>query len=232
MNDQKMTGREVLEEAMRQYDMTYCDSFPPCEEEINLGRVYDEKMSKLIKKSKNPFWYYIRKIGKMAAMLVLVLGVVMGMSLISHGERKISSDLYAKPHIVRPDYLIYYCTSSEDAPKKIETKFELTYIPEGYILTDRHSYYKKVITIWYEDGQGNIITFEQKLLSSGVGVDLTKDTVETIRIRDVNVLCIRGGGITVFFWGNYGYTFRLNFYGECSQEEIVRMIESMQKVRD
>ena len=58
MSKKKMTGREVLEEALRGCCSAYCDQYPRYEGEIDLGDDYENYMNNLIKRSKNPFQRY------------------------------------------------------------------------------------------------------------------------------------------------------------------------------
>ncbi|MBQ9747331.1 MAG: hypothetical protein IJV98_00965 [Clostridia bacterium] len=68
MSEHGMTGREVLMEAMRQYDRTYCEQYPP---------ITGEKARRL-HRERTPLTGYMARFGKRAAMLVCALGILFG----------------------------------------------------------------------------------------------------------------------------------------------------------
>ena len=64
MTEKEISGRNKLREAMRICDLTYCNKFPPSNQEIHYSRKYLRKIDKLIKKSKNPIRWYFNTAGK------------------------------------------------------------------------------------------------------------------------------------------------------------------------
>ncbi len=77
MNHESMTGREILEQAMRQYDKKYCDRFPPME--MTAGeRAQNRRASR-------PFLGWLAPLGRRAAGAVLAVAMLLACGL-SHTQ--------------------------------------------------------------------------------------------------------------------------------------------------
>lgn len=236
MADKKMTGREVLEEAMRQYDQSYCEAFPPCEDEIDLGADYRSRMDKLMRRSKHRFWHSLYKIGGYVAVLALVIGIAFASPTVLHGEHKLTSTLYS--HTTVGDRTITwfkFLPDTDGAPKYLETLFAPTYVPEGFVLVEQETYryYKEYLFYVFENADGDRIYFTQETISHGVGYDPTIRTIEILQVHDFEVVYVSGGeGNIDLFWSNHGYAFQLEVPNTFSKEECIKILDFVQKVRE
>ena len=98
MSKKKMTGREVLEEALRRYCSVYCDQYPRYEGEIDLGDDYENYMNNLIKRSKNPFQRYFNTIGKRVAGIAAALLIVFSCSMTVSAVREPVVEFFTNIH--------------------------------------------------------------------------------------------------------------------------------------
>ena len=234
MTDKECSGRDVLKEALRQSDLTYCDEFPQSELEMTFDNNKFRKMERQIKRSQRHWGRFLLRIGKYAAVFILMVGVILGGTISVYGESKFTADLYAEPYFVNPSLMIYrFSYSTEGAPKKLEELFAPTYVPDGYILTEKKlSVYRRDLIYRYENEEGDCIIFEQMTISHGVGFDINKTVVEVLKIRDLDVVYAESDGLTTMFWGNYGYAFKISLYGKFAKEEAFQVFESIRKVRE
>ena len=131
MSKKKMTGREVLEEALRVCCSTYCDQYPRYEGEIDLGDDYENYMDNLIRRSKNPFQRYFNTLGRrvagIAAAMLIAFSCAMTVKAVREPVVEFFTNIYEK--FVE---IIFGEDDIAKAPDTIETVYTLGFIPDGY----------------------------------------------------------------------------------------------------
>ena len=240
MTDKKMTGREILIAAMEQYDITYCDEFPPIEAELQFDKECEKNLRKLIRRLNNPFRNYFNTAGRCAAgiaaaILVMICFLAFSKDILTYGERKFTSEFYSYTREDSPD-IIYYrfpLGDIESAPKSLRTLFEISYIPEGYELVEHtlNRFGSKENLYYYENTGGEYIIFQQSTLGHGIGFYLPQFAVEEWQYQDIMIVYAKNDRCTYIYWGNYGYTFKLELSSGLSEEECMKIFESVRRVR-
>ena len=95
MSKKKMTGRKVLEEALRGCCSTYCDQYPRYEGEIDLGDDYENYMDNLIKRSKNLFRRYFNTAGRRVAGIAAAMLIAFSCSMTVKAVREPVVEFFA-----------------------------------------------------------------------------------------------------------------------------------------
>jgi len=133
MSKKKMTGREVLEEALRGCCSTYCDQYPRYEGKIDLGDDYEKYMHNLIKRSKNPIQRYFNTIGRRVAGIAAAMLIAFGCSMTVKAVREPVVEFFANIYDTFLE-IRFGKDDIEKAPVTIETVYTLGFIPDGYMV--------------------------------------------------------------------------------------------------
>ena len=227
MSKKKMTGREVLEEALRGCCSTYCDQYPRYEGEIDLGDDYENYMNNLIKRSKNPFQRYFNTIGKrvagIAAAILIVFSCSMTVSAVREPVVEFFTNIYEK--FVE---IFFEEDAIAKAPDTIETVYILGTIPGDYVID--HFIIDDVATdmIW-RNNDGNRIVFSQGILHGSFVVDTEETAYDIIERNGKKIAYSEKYGIKSFFWNSTEYEFSLTIPSNISNEEAFVLIESIKK---
>ena len=238
MSEKEISGRKRLKEALEQYEMTFLNEFSTTEEEIYYSKKHRRKMDHILKRARFSWLTPFEKIGKCVAILAVVFLLAFSKDVFSYGEHKYTSELYSYTMEELPDVTWYrFSREEEGAPKVLETLFEPTYIPENFELVGQHTSrnFQKTHSYCFENVNGADIWFFQNTLSYGVGLNEAKRTIEILQVDDIEVVYATATddeGSTILFWGNYGYTFRLQVPNTFSKEECIKILKSIQKVRE
>ena len=192
----------------------------------------------LRKKQRRHKYQWLKKlcqIGGYAAIFAFLLSMAVSNTWLLHGEYKLTAELESYTTERRPSVRYFsYSTDALVAPWSLQTLFELTYIPEGYVLTEHHAYRYglKEQVFDFRNEAGEVIVFSQKTLSGGVGYDTAYYEIEIIPYRDGEAVCAKSeNGISVL-WSDYGYRFELKVSDGISLEECLQMMSSIRKVRE
>ena len=225
MNEKNLTGEAVLKEALYQYSLTYCDEFPPCDEEIHLDEIYQRKMEKLIKRSKNPFQRYFNTAGKRAAGIAAAILVFFGCSMTVSAVRKPVVEFFTNAYEKLVEFF-YDDESIANAPSMIETVYTLGYVPEGYELKEikRRSGF---IDYTWKNENGSQIFMSQRILAGTSTLDNENSNFTIIYRLGVKIAFIEKFSGKAFKWNSAEYEFYLTVPNDFSLEECMILIESL-----
>lgn len=107
----------------------------------------------------------------------------------------------------------------------IEEVYELTYLPEGYILDTKNISYTAT-KFEYINSTGNYIYFEQHTIDgSEVAVDNEIGYSQIKEIKEYNVYYRFTDKYHYYIWHNGKYSFKINSTTPLSNEQIVLIIE-------
>ena len=106
----------------------------------------------------------------------------------------------------------------------IEEVYELTYLPEGYSLTDKNV--RPLRIKWeYTNEDNNMIKFEQRILNrSDFHVDSESGYSQMKEIEEYDVYYRFTDKYYYYIWHNSKYSFKINSTTPLSNEQIVLMI--------
>lgn len=225
MTDKKMTGREILIAAMEQYDITYCDEFPPIEAELQFDKECEKNLRKLMRRLNNPFRNYFNTAGRRAAGIAAAILVFFGCSMTVSAVRKPVVEFLTNVY----EKLVEFFFDEEsitNAPSTIETVYALGCEPEGYELKEieRANVYVKYIL---SDDNGNEIVFSQNVLGGVITLDNEKSNYTIFYSSGVKIGYVEKFGVKAFEWNSSEYKFSLTVPSGFSLEECVILIESL-----
>ena len=118
-------------------------------------------------------------------------------------------------------------SDTDDTGKRIEDIYELTYIPEGYVLESSVEYSTRVKYI-YANSDGKKIRFTQELLDTiSFYADIEIGYNKVVGISLYDVYCKDTKEHIGYMWNDGKYMFRLTMEAEISTEELKLIIEGI-----
>lgn len=227
MSKKKMTGREVLEEALRGCCSTYCDQYPRYEGEIDLGDDYENYMDNLIRRSKNPFQRYFntagRRVAGIAATMLIAFSCSMTVKAVREPVVEFFTNIYEK--------LVEIFFGEDDiakAPDTIETVYTLGFIPDGYEV-DRFIIDDSATSMLWRNAQGDMIVLSQGVLDGSFTVDVEESNCDIIERNGKKIVYAEKYGRRYFFWNSTEYEFSLTVSSNISEDEVFALIDSLKK---
>jgi hypothetical protein len=227
MLKKKMTGREVLEEALRRCCSDYCDQYPRYEGEIDLGDDYENYMNNLIKRSKNPFPRYFNSVGRRVAGIVAAILIVFSCSMAVSAVRgpvaEFLVDVYA-------EFIKIYFGDDDiaKAPKTLETIYTLGVIPDGYEMGESFVGTYMTNLTWINEN-GDRLALSQDVLGGSLILDAEGTNYDVVEWNNKKIVCAEKYGRRFFFWNSTEYAFTLTVSSDISVEEVLALIDSLIK---
>ena len=115
----------------------------------------------------------------------------------------------------------------EDYPQTIEKEFEFTYIPEGYVLSDK-TVKKFVVAYIYEDSDKNKIILNQKVVDS-TEVKFDKESGYTMVFStDITEVYSHEDHINVYVCKLNDYILHIHLNSEITEEELCKIIDGIE----
>ena len=227
MSKKKMTGREVLEEALRRCCSTYCDQYPRYEGEIDLGYDYERYMNRLIKRSKNPFQRYFNTTGRRIAGIAAAVLIVFSCSMTVKAVRKPIVEFITN---IYEEFVEIFFEKDDvaNAPDAIETVYTLGFIPEGYNIEQSLIGDTLIFMVWKNE-TGEILIFSQNTLDASSILDTEESNYDVIEWGGHRIAFAEKYGAKHFYWNSDQYAFSLTVSSDMPQEQIFSLIDSLKK---
>jgi len=222
------SDERILETALKVQQERYLSGLPDDSEleSISFTGEFEEKMRKLIRYQKNPFFTFISTTGKRVACIIIAIIVIATTTVFS-------VEALRKPFI---NFIIEiyekYSTIIFDGEGKTESDAPLifenhkpSYIPDGYEIS-RSEELLMYQFIEYTNEDGNIIMFEQSLGdNSQVGIDTENTETEIIEINTYSGIYFENKGFKTIIFSNNTYVFILT--GNLEKSELIKIAESV-----
>ena len=122
---------------------------------------------------------------------------------------------------------VEYETDS-DVPETIETEYTMEYVPEGFEKTDELCNDAGVWIQWINTDNA-LISFDQMLINqSNMHLDNDHSVDDNITIEETIIYrTVSGNGFNAYSWSNGEYVFVISCTAYISEEEIIKMFESV-----
>ena len=121
-----------------------------------------------------------------------------------------------------------FVNDDKNTVSTIEEVYELTYIPEGYVLADRAVSDASVSTIYYDES-GNLIMLDQCPLgaSNNIIIDNDTDNVAVIDHNGTEIYVRATEKTTTYIWLDEKYLLTIICSNELIENEVLKTIEGI-----
>lgn len=217
------TDLELFKQALNEgLELRIQSTIDSCTEEIACSKEHIAACKAIIRGTyKNrPLWSDAKI--KIAAIIAAATMLLAGCTAIYKDEIK----TFIK-HIYEEYIEIIFGERGDGAPKNIEEVYELTYIPEGYNLK-KSTIDEIIVGYTYLSATGEEIIFNQQPLSAYHGFDNENGYSSTIMLENHEVFYKKSDLYSTYLWSDGKYSLSLTTSEVFSDEELIKIINSIQ----
>ena len=225
MRKKKKTGREALEEALRKSFADYHRQFPDSEEEIALGKDYENYMDGLIRRSKNPTPLHFRTAWGRAACVAAAVLIAFTCSMTVSAVRTPVVNFLTNAYDQFTE-ILFDDADIEKAPNTLETVYTLGFVPEGYVEENCNITDSLTHMVWTNEKNEQII-FRQRTLTGSSTVDNEHTDWDIIFINEQKIEYAHIGTTRNYFWSFDEYFFYLKIPDSISHDTALDLIQSL-----
>lgn len=222
MSELKEAFREA---ARRQFAMV------PAEGELDwvFSPRFERKMRRIIRAQAHGYWNLVnttaKRVAIAAAIIVMLLSSVLAIKPVRERVIKFFIEVYE-------DYFEIRFGEEEkddiDPTPKPMVRYTLTELPEGYEEVRYVEFEHLLWTEWQND-EGSGITLQQEPGTNEITLDNIDGLLQNIGSENLNISYQKNINSTTFVWNQYEYVFYLNVHEKVTTEEILNMINSIDK---
>lgn len=186
---------------------------------------FEKRMKKLVAREATHPWAIRHPVAKnlIAAVIVIILLFALSMSVGAVRDKVVNFFL---KHFQDHDEITF------DLPQKdtIETEYEISSIPQGFVLLSKNSANPSIISWTYSNENGSTILFRQYLASPShsTTIDNERTQMKTIEVDDQIVFVSEDYKVLTLIWDYDGYVFWLMVDKNCfSLETTIEIYRSV-----
>lgn len=191
--------------------------------ELQYSEEFEEKMQRLIRRHKKPYYRLINTAAKrvaciVAALLIAAAGTVLSVDALREGVKNFIVEVYEKFSRVT-------FQEDSDAPDTIEEYYAPCFLPEGYELSeiDKETW---IYSIEYKNENNNTIFYQQQCIGNeGEKID-TEDTVTEELDKGLYIWKSKVKTKT-FTWSDGKYYYMISAHESISKDDIIKMADSL-----
>jgi len=219
---------EFLQKAFAEYQCKRNEKDSDVATETPSRDFFEFQLQEILKKSKrarpNPWKNLPRRAAALAAAFLIVFSTA---AFAVHGKALLNwvTEFY------ETNVKIYFTDEDvQKAPATIETFYMPTYIPDGYELDASYtSKSNRINRLRWKTEDGNYIQFRQSVLDGESGIDIESSGYSEFYHNDTLFIRINKHGTVEYVWHTNKYFFLLAVYPQECDEEIWKIIDSIEK---
>ena len=216
-------SKDEFKDALR-YTVSEGYSKIPREETIKyrFSNIFEEKMTRLIKKQKHFYWKYtnsaIKRVAVFCLIILLLFAALFSAQAIRDPVLKFFKEVF--------DTFTHYFYL-EDNVDTIEREFSIHYLPEGFKRTNFVINTGSIQTVYSNDYNESIKL--NQLLSTNLDIFFDNEGIkkDSLFIDDIAVDYYEKNGVVVLFWTEDDYAFILNCPNTLNEEFLINIIKSI-----
>lgn len=215
------TDLELFKEALNEaWDNKIRREVESCTEEIITSERHKAAMQAILDGTydKKSVWKFTK--AKVAAILVAAALLLASCAVIYRNEiRDFVEEIYDK-------YIEVIYFNEDNRGKTIEKIYELTYVPDGYVLEDT-IITPALVRYEYIDSHNNKLIYEQKSLSANFAFNNENGYKLLITCGDVDIYYKAADEYHFYLWNDGEYSFIISTNDQLSNEDIDQMINNI-----
>ncbi|MBQ8862775.1 MAG: DUF4367 domain-containing protein [Clostridia bacterium] len=227
MNDKEKIGLKKLQDAFKEINSEELDNLNIPKEDFEFSEKYKKNMEKLLAKQRKPYWQYVNTAGKRAVACILVFIMIFASSMSISAFREPVVEFFVN---VYERFVEIFCKEdgTTTSPDEIETIYTLGYLPEGYEFESRKVDNNSVKTVFVNGC--NKIKLSQYVLRVGLLLDNENTNFEIQTENGIKIAVVEKFEDKALYWNSSEYSFKLVVPKEFSDEECIKIIESIEKL--
>ena len=223
MTDKEHKGKEILKEALCDYELSFDEKYPPEEMDVVFSKKYQKNIDRMLSGKQKSYPKFLNSSWKRVVASIVVVAMVFGGSMTVKAFREPVVEFFTNIY----EKIVEIFFDDDDiakAPSEIENIYTLGYVPDGYV---EESFDSDELTtkIYWTNGDDKIY-FKQYTLDSETHLDNEISDYQIFCICDIKIAMIEKYGKRILFWNDDEYAFTLTMSVDVSEEDYVNMIKS------
>ena len=217
--------KELLKKALHLYVMETAGQYDFVSSlDITFSPEFEEKMERLIKRRRKPFYYLFNTAAKrvaciIAALIIAMVSTVLSVDALRNGVKNFFVEVYEK-------FSTVLFEKDSSSPDTIEVYYSPSYIPDGYQLSEITKE-ASLGRIKFIDENGKEIIYTQSFVFSS-GTDTNTEDGHTEEIGNGFYIYQDKFQQKMYFWSDTKYQFAIYAYDDISKDELLKMAGSLQ----
>ena len=145
MTDKEQKGKEILKEALGDYELSFDEKYPPEEMDVVFSKKYQKNIDRMLSGKQKSYPKFLNTSWKRVAASIVVVAMVFGGSMTVKAFREPVVEFFTNIY----EKIVEIFFDDDDiakAPSEIETIYTLGYVPEGYEMESYFINKKKTMT--------------------------------------------------------------------------------------
>ena len=218
-------SREEFKTAFREVVSSEFAYIPTDEDSIDFtfSEKFIKRMDKLIRAQKKSYYKFINTAGKRVAVIFAAIITLFTASLSVKAIREPVVKFFTEVYESFTRYIF-----EGDTTDTINKEYSIKVLPDGF---EQTSVIKgdTIVTKIYENKNGDKIKFTQQTTNNANHTfDNENGKVTKISLNDINIDIYETDGIMHALWTEYGYYFKLSYYGNTEIENFKAIIKTIE----
>lgn len=191
--------------------------------DFNFSERFNKRMEKLIRSQKKVYYNFVNTAYKRVAIICVVLLTMLTTACSAKAIREPIVNFFTE---VYESFTRYFF--EDDTADIITKEYSLNVLPDGFEQTDviRGD---TIITKTYVNKSGGKIKFTQQTTDNANHTfDNENGKITSITLNNMNIDVYETDGITHALWTEYGYYFKLSYYGDVEVETIKEIVQTVE----
>lgn len=185
---------------------------------------FENKMNRLIKQQKKPYYVLFNTVAKRAAAIILVIVISLSAALSVEAIRTPIINFFSE--VYEKFTNIWFDDTASGAPEIIEEIYLPDYIPEGFELVNKEVY-EQDLYYTYSNGDKQLKIWQTVVYGSNITLDTENTEVEKLTISGFEGIYYENKGLGQIFWSDEKYAFHI--VGNLEKHELIMIAESLKR---
>lgn len=226
MTAKEQKGKEILKEALGDYELSFDEKYPPEEMDVVFSKKHQKMMNRMLSGKQKSHSEFLNTSWKRVATFIVAFAMVLGCSMTVKAFREPVVGFFTNVY----EKFIEIFFDDDDiakAPSEIETVYTLGYVPEGYEMEVYYiNEYRKFSRIVFSNEENEIV-FQQYTLNGKFVMDNEDAQYKYIFADDIKIAVTNKQKKRILYWNTDEYSFKLSVSDEFSEDECIAIIQSI-----
>lgn len=218
--------RQALIDARLRKSKQILDANP---EEVQFSASHLRKMQQILSYSRHQSWIRHPKLGRKRMVAVLIAAALLLIGSMTVYANRDAIVRFMEQVFGKYTRVSYQCVDPDaKIPEWIEDEYTLSYVPEGYELSEYESDTSGVWMQWKNSNDDYIYFTQSSIDRYYAQYDNENSYDEQIQVNNSTVYCTyHTAPLFIYLWTDGSYCLELKCHSYISADEVARMIESV-----
>ena len=228
MNDKEKIGLKKLQDAFKEINSEELNNLNIPKEDFEFSERYKKNMEKLLAKQRKPCFRYFNTAGKRAVACILIVAMLFASSMTIEAVREPVVEFFVSVYEKFAE-IFFGDDEIENSPYNVYKIYAPEYIPDGYEIVEQKITGTLYITTILKN-EYSVIHLKQYILKVNSTFDNEKADFLIETKNGITIAVFEKLERKALYWNSGEYAFKLVVPKEFSEEECIKIIESVKEL--